>query len=155
MTDTETQSSEAEEPSRSIIRKMGKWVLVAFVLLMIALFVLPGFVEYRREQSLNQRVYQVAESIRAALANYTDIHPSHRYPDNIGNYQVLRDLVNKHGGSLPGSSFDADIARISYTSDDGSDYELIITLDVPDTVHKGRFQRVTPEGVARYRVIPK
>jgi type II secretory pathway pseudopilin PulG len=115
----------------------------------------PGFVTYRREQSFHRRVHQVAESIRTALAAYADHHPEGRFPENVGDYQALRDLVNKHGGLLPESSVDADIAQISYTSDDGSDYELTITLDVPDNVRKGKFLRVTPEEVTRHREIPK
>ena len=157
MIDEGTQGPEAGEGPSKVRSKMEIGCLLAF-LAFVGFLILtygPGFVTHRREQNFHRRVHQVAENIRTALADYADHHPKRRYPENIGDYQALRDLVNKQGGLLPESSVDADIARISYTSDDGSDYELIITLDVPDTVHKGRFQRVTPEGVARYRVIPK
>jgi hypothetical protein len=115
----------------------------------------PGFVTYRREQNFHRRVHQVAENIHTAIAAYAGHHPEHRYPEKVGDYQALRDLVSKHGGLLPESSVDADIARISYASDDGCDYELTITLDVPDNVRKGKFLRVTPQEVTRYRGRPK
>ena len=157
MRDVGTQGlDEGEGPSK--VRKQQAGCLLLAILAFVGYLILsygPGYVSYRHIQNLDRRVHQVGESIRTALANYTDNHPDHRYPDNIGNYQALHDLVNKHGGSLPGSSFDADIVQISYTSDDGSDYELIITLDVPERSQRGRFLRVTPEGVTRYKEIPK
>ncbi|MBW2173416.1 MAG: hypothetical protein JRF64_01980 [Deltaproteobacteria bacterium] len=151
MMDEGTQGPEAGEGPSKARSRMGIGCLLVLLVLggCMILAYGPGFVSYRREQNFHRRVHQVAESIRTALADYAEHHLERRYPDNIRNYQALHDLVNKHGGSLPESSFDADIAQISYTSDDGSDYELIITLDVPDNVRKGKFQRVTPEGVTR------
>jgi hypothetical protein len=155
--DEGTQGPEAGEGPSDVKSKKGLGCLLVLLVFVgfLTLVYGPGFVSYRQEQNFHRRVHQVAESIRTALADYAEHHSERRYPDNIHDYQALHELVNKHGGSLPSNSFDADIAGLSYTSDDGSDYELIITLDVPERSRKGRFLRVTPEGVARHEKIPK
>jgi type II secretory pathway pseudopilin PulG len=146
------QGPEADNGLSKLRSKKGIGCLLALLVLVgfLVLVFGPGFVEYRREQSLNRRIYKVAESIRTALENYAQNHPDHRYPDTVADYQALRDLVNKHGGLLPESPSDAHIIQIRYTSDEGTDYELIVTLDLPERSRRGRSLRVTPEGVIRY-----
>jgi prepilin-type N-terminal cleavage/methylation domain-containing protein len=128
-------------------------MIVVAIIGILAATAVPNFLVYRNKSRVAMVVH-TSEAIRAALASYAVDSQEHRYPPTESitpGYETLRDVVNKHGGSLPnaGEFFEVkDYKRFDSTKLGEEDsYALrLVVKGVPNT-YRGFELLVTPTGI--------
>ena len=127
-------------------------MIVVAIIGILAATAIPNFLVYRNKSRVAMVVH-TGEAIRAALASYAVDSQEHRYPPTGGitDYPTLRDVVNKHGGSLPniGEFFEVkSYARFDSTKlgEEDSYAMRLVVKGIPNT-YRGFELLVTPTGI--------
>jgi type II secretory pathway pseudopilin PulG len=128
-------------------------MIVVAIIGILAATAVPNFIVYRNKSRV-ATVVHTSEAIRAALASYAVDSQEHRYPPTVGitaDYATLRDLVNKHGGSLPNAQEFFEVknyVRFDSTQLGEEDsYALrLVVKGIPET-SRGSLLLVTPTGI--------
>jgi len=131
--------------------------LGCLILILIGLFLFvayfPGFLAYRERGRL-ATAESCARTIQKALSAYKENQANQRYPVNISDWHTFSELAATKGLNLPGTPSDAEINTFHYESVDGSDYQLILAIDLPDNTSTERFLLVTPNEITRHKRKP-
>lgn len=125
------------------------------ILIGLFLFVayFPGFLAYRERGRLTTAEH-CARTIQKALVGYKENHANQRFPVNISNWHTFSELAATKALNLPSTPSDAKINMFHYESVDGSDYQLILEIDLPQNNSLERFLLVTPNEITRHKNKP-
>ena len=93
-------------------------------------------------------------TIQKALDAYKKNQANQLYPMSISDWQTLSKLAGKIGLNLPGTPSDAEIITFQYESVDGSEYKLILEIDLPENTSLERFLLVTPNEITQRKSKP-
>jgi hypothetical protein len=103
---------------------------------------LPGFIAYRQEW-IRKFTFSIIETIHHSLTMYSNKHPKNLFPAEINNYEVLSQIVNDAGKSIPNNQADAKISYFKYETTDINHYILQINIE-KNTSH---FFILYPDGI--------
>lgn len=131
--------------------------LGCLILILIGLFLFvayfPGFLAYRERGRLATAEH-CARTIQKALAAYKENQANRGYPVVISDWHTFSELAAKKGLNLPGTPSEAEIITFHYESIDGSEYKLILEIDLPENTSLDRFLLVTPNEITQHKNKP-
>ncbi|MCZ6874968.1 MAG: prepilin-type N-terminal cleavage/methylation domain-containing protein [bacterium] len=138
---------------RSPILKNGSGMTIIELMVVVAIIsilgviAVPSFLAYRNKSRV-AAVINTAESMRTALAGYAVSSPGNLYPltDAAADWDALRQIINNNGGTLKTSLAEMQIVELLYSSDNGHNYSVEITVSVPIEM-RGHKVDVSPGGV--------
>ena len=132
--------------------KVGCFLMIIIGFLFLT-YTVPGFLAYREQRRLDE-AERWSQVIQKALAAYKENQRDPSYPLNISDWQTLRKIAVSQGIDLPATSLASKIKTIHYESVNGSDYLLIIDVDLPENTAKDSFLLVIPNKVTRHKNRP-
>ena len=131
--------------------------LGCLILILIGLFLFvayfPGFLAYRERGHLATAEH-CARTIQKALAAYKENQANKGYPVEISDWHTFSELAAAKGLNFPGTLSEADIITFHYESIDGSEYKLILEIDLPENTSLERFLLVTPNEITQHKNKP-
>ncbi len=138
---------------RSPILKNGSGMTIIELMVVVAIIgilgviAVPSFLAYRNKSRVAS-VISTAETMRTALAGYAVSSPGNLYPltEAAGDWEALRATINNNGGTLKASLAEMQIVDLLYSSDNGQNYSIEITVSVPIEI-RGHKVGVSPGGV--------
>jgi prepilin-type N-terminal cleavage/methylation domain-containing protein len=98
---------------------------------------------------------QTSGLVRSALASYAASDTPHTYPDSIGDYGVLRAIVNQHGGQLEATELSTGMTFDTYTAmDENGDgetdsYMIRFRVNTVPSSQRGWCILVSPKEIAK------
>jgi hypothetical protein len=107
-----------------------------------------------RERGRLASAEHYAKTIQKALNAYKVNQANQLYPTSISDWQTLSKLAGKIGLNLPDTLSDAGIITFHYESVDGSEYKLILEIDLPDNTNLERFLLVTSKEITQQKSKP-
>ena len=149
---TEKKPSQKDRSKKEISKSKNRLGFLILILIGLFLFVayFPGFLAYRERGRLAS-VEHYARTIQKALDAYKENQANQLYPMSISDWQTFSKLAGKIGLNLPGTTSDAEIITFHYESVDGSEYKLILEIDLPENTSIERFLLVTPNEITQQK----
>jgi hypothetical protein len=102
----------------------------------------PGFIAYRQE-GIRKFAFPYIETIHHSLTMYSNQQSKNLFPAEINNYEVLSQIVNNAGKSIPNNQADTKISYFEYETTDRNNYILQINIE-KNTSH---FFILYPDGI--------
>jgi hypothetical protein len=102
----------------------------------------PGFLAYQ-DQKKREFALPFMETIQSSLKIYSEKQPNDLFPSEINNYDVLCQIVNNAGKSIPKIQADTKIDYFKYETTDRKSYILRIFIEDNDY----HFFTVYPDGI--------
>ncbi len=121
-------------------------MIATVIITILALMAVPSVLAYRYKSRV-AALTATTKQIQGALANYA-MDTGGGYPANVGDWQALKDIVNRYSSLLPDTPTQIGIQAIAYSSTDETTYTLQITVDVPEDV-VGKTFVITPTGITK------
>ena len=122
-------------------------MIVVAIIGILAAIAVPNFISYRNKSRVASAV-STAESIRAALASAAADDANNFFPTGL-NETSLISVVNANGGNLKSKLKSMGMSFVSYSSADGSNYTLVLSVTGVPTSVAGHSITVGPSGITK------
>lgn len=113
-------------------KKKAKNRLGCLILILIGLYFLivhyPGFIAYEKHKK-RASVIPFMKTIHSSLKIYAEKQQKNLFPEKIGDYGVLRQMVSDADKSIPKNQADTKIEYFQYETTDRNDYILRINIE--------------------------
>ena len=115
---------------------------LALVILFILAYTVPGYLAFQKQKK-REFALPFMKTIHSSLKIFSEKQPKNLFPTELNDYEVLRQIVNDVGKSIPENQADTKIDYFKYETTDRNHYILRINIE-DNTTH---FFILYPDGI--------